>query len=93
MRIKKCISALRISLFMACLLPSLFFAQGARSENYYWQLNGPTSPEKFGSPGAACEFGLGIYKAQYPAVEMVIGSREMKNSTNYVCMVFRYFNG
>ncbi|MFU5879417.1 attachment protein [Pseudomonas aeruginosa] len=93
MRIKKCISALRISLFMACLLPSLFFVQGARSENYYWQLNGPTAPDKFGSPGAACEVGLGIYKAQYPAVEMVIGSREMKNSTNYVCMVFRYFNG
>ncbi|KEA23258.1 hypothetical protein BH79_31810 [Pseudomonas aeruginosa C0324C] len=30
--------ALKISLFMACLLPSLFFAQGARAEYYYWYM-------------------------------------------------------
>ncbi|OKR27859.1 attachment protein, partial [Pseudomonas aeruginosa] len=79
---------------MRALLWVLCFASvSAFAEDYYWQLNGPTSPEKFGSPSAACEVGLGIYKAQYPSVEMEINSRKMRSSTNYVCTVFRYFNG
>lgn len=53
MRIKKCISALKISLFMACLLPSLFFAQGARAEYYYWYM--PYLGKRFSSPSAACD--------------------------------------
>ncbi|MEG9266936.1 hypothetical protein V6S71_33275, partial [Pseudomonas aeruginosa] len=56
MRIKTCISALRISLFMACLLPSLFFAQGANAEVFWWQVNGIDSlrDKPFGSPGEGC---------------------------------------
>ncbi|HFH4627294.1 TPA: attachment protein [Pseudomonas aeruginosa] len=53
MRIKKCISALKISLFMACLLPSLFFAQGARAEYYYWYMG--HFDKKVSSPSAGCD--------------------------------------
>ncbi len=53
MRIKKCISALKISLFMACLLPSLFFAQGARAEYYYWYLSALS--KQVSSPSAGCD--------------------------------------
>lgn len=53
MRIKKCISALKISLFMACLLPSLFFAQGARAEYYYWYMS--YFGKKVSSPSAGCD--------------------------------------
>ncbi|HHM6935244.1 TPA: hypothetical protein ACRNDP_006110, partial [Pseudomonas aeruginosa] len=53
MRFKKCISALKISLFMACLLPSLFFAQGARAEYYYWYMG--HFDKKVSSPSAGCD--------------------------------------
>lgn len=53
MRINKCISALKISLFMACLLPSLFFAQGARAEYYYWYLSALS--RQVSSPSAGCD--------------------------------------
>ncbi len=53
MRIKKCISALKISLFMVCLLPSLFFAQGARAEYYYWYLSALS--KQVSSPSAGCD--------------------------------------
>lgn len=43
MRIKKCISVLRISLFMVCLLPSLFFARGANAEQFYWVVASPSA--------------------------------------------------
>lgn len=76
-----------------CAVLLVLCSWSAYAEPYYWQLNGPTAPDRFTSPSAACEVGLGMYKAQYPAVEMVIDSREMRGSTNYVCTVFRYFNG
>ncbi|EPB6987615.1 attachment protein, partial [Pseudomonas aeruginosa] len=76
-----------------CAVLLVLCSWSAYAEPYYWQLNGPTAPDRFTSPSAACEVGLGIYKAQYPTVEMVINSREMRGSTNYVCTVFRYFNG
>ncbi|HHP5747753.1 TPA: attachment protein, partial [Pseudomonas aeruginosa] len=76
-----------------CAVLLVLCSWSAYAEPYYWQLNGPTAPDRFISPSAACEVGLGIYKAQYPTVEMVIDSREMRSSTNYVCTVFRYFNG
>ncbi|MEF0536148.1 attachment protein, partial [Pseudomonas aeruginosa] len=76
-----------------CAVLLVLCSWSAYAEPYYWQLNGPTAPDRFTSPSAACEVGLGMYKAQYPTVEMVINSREMRGSTNYVCTVFRYFNG
>ncbi|MCM2061642.1 attachment protein [Pseudomonas aeruginosa] len=76
-----------------CAVLLVLCSWSAYAEPYYWQLNGPTAPDRFTSPSAACEVGLGMYKAQYPTVEMVIDSREMRGSTNYVCTVFRYFNG
>ncbi|CRO31049.1 hypothetical protein PAERUG_P19_London_7_VIM_2_05_10_01315 [Pseudomonas aeruginosa] len=58
MRIKKCISALKISLFMACLLPSLFFAQGASAEYYQWRVSPPGQASRaFPDPYSACEWG------------------------------------
>lgn len=52
MRIKTCISALKISLSMACLLPSLFFARGASAADYYWMIQ--SLPDHFPSARAAC---------------------------------------
>lgn len=54
MRIKTCISALRISLFMACLLPSLFFAQGASAAPYIWEVVMYSSSGS-STPAEACE--------------------------------------
>ncbi|MDN3741164.1 attachment protein [Pseudomonas aeruginosa] len=50
--------ALKISLFMACLLPSLFFAQGASAEYYQWRVSPPGQASRaFPDPYSACEWG------------------------------------
>ncbi|MGU1064934.1 attachment protein [Pseudomonas aeruginosa] len=42
---------------MACLLPSLFFAQGARAEIYQWRISIPGKPTAFfPSYAAACQY-------------------------------------
>lgn len=43
MRIKTRISALRMSLFMVCLLPSLFFARDVNAKQFYWVLAFPSA--------------------------------------------------
>lgn len=76
MRIKKCISALKISLFMACLLPSLFFAQGARAEYYQWWVSPPAaSPKGFPDPNSACEYAWSFVSSSWTK-KIVFSSRD-----------------
>lgn len=76
MRIKKCISALKISLFMACLLPSLFFAQGASAEYYQWWVSPPGQASRaFPDPYSACEWGYTFISKNWSR-KVVVNSRE-----------------
>lgn len=76
MRIKKCISALKISLFMACLLPSLFFAQGASAEYYQWRVSPPGQASRaFPDPYSACEWGYTFISTNWSR-EIEVISRE-----------------
>lgn len=76
MRIKKCISALKISLFMACLLPSLFFAQGASAEYYQWWVSPPGQASRaFPDPYSACEWGYTFISTNWSR-KLVVYSRE-----------------
>lgn len=64
MRIKTCISALKISLSMACLLPSLFFARGVNAEQFYWVVASPSAVAggSYSSPSSACAVVFDYYK-------------------------------
>ncbi|EKH5750285.1 attachment protein [Pseudomonas aeruginosa] len=85
MRIKKCISVLRISLFMVCLLPSLFFARGANAEQFYWVVASPSAVAggSYGSPSSACAVVFDYYKPTTNWIKSVEPVR--RNDTVFDC--------
>ncbi len=73
MRIKTRISALRISLFMACLLPPLFFARDVNAQQFYWVLVFPSavSGGSYSSPSSACAVVFDYFKSRTNWIESV----------------------
>ncbi len=95
MRIKTCISALRISLFMACLLPSLFFAQGANAEVFWWQVNGIDSlrDKPFGSPGEGCSAVLAYFQSQGSGYSFSFNYLRRNSDVEFSCSLKRLDQG
>ncbi|ERX37765.1 hypothetical protein Q010_02273 [Pseudomonas aeruginosa 19660] len=95
MRIKTCISALRISLFMACLLPSLFFAQGVSAEVFWWQVNGIDSlrDKPFGSPGEGCSAVLAYFQSQGSGYSFTFNYLRRNSDVEFSCSLKRLDQG
>ncbi|AXO28990.1 hypothetical protein Ysp71_3054 [Pseudomonas aeruginosa] len=95
MRIKTCISALRISLFMACLLPSLFFAQGVSAEVFWWQVNGIDSlrDKPFGSPGEGCSAVLAYFQSQGSGYSFTFNYLRRNSDLEFSCSLKRLDQG
>ncbi|MFG9848058.1 attachment protein [Pseudomonas aeruginosa] len=85
MRIKTCISALKISLSMACLLPSLFFARGVNAEQFYWVVASPSAVAggSYSSPSSACAVVFDYYKPTTNWIKSVEPVR--RNDTVFDC--------
>ncbi len=95
MRIKTCISALRISLFMACLLLSLFFAQGANADVFWWQVNGIDSlrDKPFGSPGEGCSAVLAYFQSQGSGYSFSFNYLRRNSDVEFSCSLKRLDQG
>ncbi|AXO28973.1 hypothetical protein Ysp71_3112 [Pseudomonas aeruginosa] len=95
MRIKTCISALRISLFMACLLPSLFFAQGVSADVFWWQVNGIDSlrDKPFGSPGEGCSAVLAYFQSQGGGYSFTFNYLRRNSDLEFSCSLKRLDQG
>lgn len=85
MRIKTCISALKISLSMACLLPSLFFARGVNAGQFYWVVASPSAVAggSYSSPSSACAVVFDYYKPTTNWIKSVEPVR--RNDTVFDC--------
>ncbi|HHM8316219.1 TPA: hypothetical protein ACRM4B_006471, partial [Pseudomonas aeruginosa] len=83
--IKTCISALKISLSMACLLPSLFFARGVNAEQFYWVVASPSAVAggSYSSPSSACAVVFDYYKPTTNWIKSVEPVR--RNDTVFDC--------
>ncbi|WP_237616062.1 hypothetical protein, partial [Pseudomonas aeruginosa] len=87
--------ALRISLFMACLLPSLFFAQGVSAEVFWWQVNGIDSlrDKPFGSPGEGCSAVLAYFQSQGSGYSFTFNYLRRNSDVEFSCSLKRLDQG
>ncbi|MBR7206832.1 hypothetical protein KB219_34570, partial [Pseudomonas aeruginosa] len=81
--------------FMACLLPSLFFAQGVSAEVFWWQVNGIDSlrDKPFGSPGEGCSAVLAYFQSQGSGYSFTFNYLRRNSDVIFSCSLKRLDQG
>ncbi|WP_219662900.1 attachment protein [Pseudomonas aeruginosa] len=80
---------------MACLLPSLFFAQGVSAEVFWWQVNGIDSlrDKPFGSPGEGCSAVLAYFQSQGSGYSFTFNYLRRNSDVEFSCSLKRLDQG
>ncbi|MFG7996305.1 attachment protein [Pseudomonas aeruginosa] len=80
---------------MACLLPSLFFAQGVSAEVFWWQVNGIDSlrDKPFGSPGEGCSAVLAYFQSQGSGYSFTFNYLRRNSDLEFSCSLKRLDQG
>ncbi|WP_447121806.1 attachment protein [Pseudomonas aeruginosa] len=80
---------------MACLLPSLFFAQGVSAEVFWWQVNGIDSlrDKPFGSPGEGCSAVLAYFQSQGSGYSFTFNYLRRNSDVIFSCSLKRLDQG
>lgn len=80
---------------MACLLPSLFFAQGVSAQVFWWQVNGIDSlrDKHFGSPGEGCSAVLAYFQSQGSRYSFTFNYLRRNPDVGFTCSLKRLDQG
>ncbi|WP_205417079.1 attachment protein [Pseudomonas aeruginosa] len=80
---------------MACLLPSLFFAQGVSADVFWWQVNGIDSlrDKPFGSPGEGCSAVLAYFQSQGGGYSFTFNYLRRNSDLEFSCSLKRLDQG
>lgn len=80
---------------MACLLPSLFFAQGVSAQVFWWQVNGIDSlrDKPFGSPGEGCSAVLAYFQSQGSGYSFTFNYLRRNSDVEFSCSLKRFDQG